>query len=298
MAPNRGYIDKVFEFAELCETLASVEGVVNAINPVVADLAFSLFIMTGLPLPDRPLEPLVLLHSWPHGWFERYCSQNYFEVDPVGQNVLATSAPFLWGDAPYRKDRGLAGQMMGEAAEFGLTDGFCVPIYSATGWRSAFSFAHEHKVNAGPKELAAAHLLALTTHGRLRVILSEEPPGKAKADAARAGGSNLGSSRQERLGNIRFAWHLRSHRDHALGPHPAQAQCRQHHARRGVGPADRRTATLMTLLGSWDSGIPSVVQQSRSAHAVRSGLPCIPCGPISGPSDIVRHLPRHVERTS
>ena len=180
MAPNRGYIDKVSEFAELCETLTSVEGVVNAINPVVADLAFSLFIMTGLPLPDRPLEPLVLLHSWPHGWFERYCSQNYFEVDPVGQNVLATSSPFLWGDAPYRKDRGLAGQMMGEAAEFGLTDGYCVPIYSATGWRSAFSFAHEHKVNAGPKELAAAHLLALTTHGRLRVILGEEPQVKQK----------------------------------------------------------------------------------------------------------------------
>jgi LuxR family quorum sensing-dependent transcriptional regulator len=180
MALNRSYIQKVFEFAELCETLTSIEEVMNAINPVVADLAFSSFIVTSLPLLNRPLEPFVLLDSWPDGWFERYCTQNYFKVDPVGQNVLATSSPFLWADAPYRMDRGLARQMMGEAAEFGLTDGFCVPIYSATGWRSAFSFAHEHKVDAGPKELAAAHLLALTTHGRLRVILGEEPWVKQK----------------------------------------------------------------------------------------------------------------------
>ncbi len=180
MIPNRSYIENVFEFAELCETLTSIEDVVNAISPVVADLAFSSFIVTGLPLLNRPLEPLVLLDSWPEGWFERYCSQNYFEVDPVGQNVLATSSPFLWGDAPCRKDKTLAKQMMGEAAEFGLTDGFCVPIYSATGWRSAFSFAHEHRVDAGPKELAAAHLLALTAHGRLRVILGEELQVKQK----------------------------------------------------------------------------------------------------------------------
>src|SRR3712207_6708488 len=175
MASNRGSIDQVFEFVEVCETLTSVEAVMRAIRPIVADLGFSSFILTGLPLLNRPLEPLVLLASWPSGWIERYSSQNYFEVDPVGQNVLATSSPFLWGDAPYRKDRTLSGRMMGEAAEFGLRDGFCVPIYSATGWQSAFSFAHDRKVDAGPKELAAAHLLALTADGRLRVLHSEEP---------------------------------------------------------------------------------------------------------------------------
>jgi LuxR family quorum sensing-dependent transcriptional regulator len=70
--------------------------------------------------------------------------------------------------------------MLGEAAEFGLRDGFCVPIYSATGWQSAFSFAHDRKVDAGPKELAAAHLLALTAYGRLRVLHGEEPHSRKK----------------------------------------------------------------------------------------------------------------------
>jgi LuxR family quorum sensing-dependent transcriptional regulator len=166
----------VFDFVETCETLTSVEAVMRAIRPIVADLGFSSFILTGLPLLNRPLEPLVLLDSWPSGWMERYSSRNYFEVDPVGQNVLATSSPFLWGDAPYRREKTLSRQMMGEAAEFGLRDGFCVPIHGATGWQSAFSFAHDRQVDASPGALAIAHLLALTTYGRLRILHGEELP--------------------------------------------------------------------------------------------------------------------------
>ncbi len=168
----------MFDFVETCETLTSVEAVMRAIRPIVGDLGFSSFILTGLPLLNRPLEPLVLLDSWPSGWMERYSSRNYFEVDPVGQNVLATSSPFLWGDAPYRRDKTLSRQMMGEAAEFGLRDGFCVPIHGATGWQSAFSFAHDCPIDASPGELAIAHLLALTTYGRLRILHGEELPAR------------------------------------------------------------------------------------------------------------------------
>ncbi|GEO12927.1 helix-turn-helix transcriptional regulator [Microvirga aerophila] len=180
MAPNCGSIDQVFEFVEVCETLTSFEECMHAIRPIVADLGFSSFILTGLPLLNRPLEPLVLLDSWPGGWMERYSSQNYFEVDPVGQNVLATSSPFLWGDAPNQRDESLSRPMLGEAAEFGLRDGFCVPIHGATGWQSAFSFAHDRKIDASPRELAAAHLLALTVYGRLRILHSEEPHARTR----------------------------------------------------------------------------------------------------------------------
>jgi LuxR family quorum sensing-dependent transcriptional regulator len=168
----------VFEFVEICETLTSVEAVLNAIGSIVTDLGFSSIIVTGLPLLSRPMEPLVLLDSWPSGWMERYSSQNYFEVDPVGQNVLVTSSPFLWGEAPYRRVETLSRQMMGEAAEFGLKDGFCVPIYGPTGRPSVVSFAHDRQIDASPRELAAAHLLALTAYGRLRIIHGEELPAK------------------------------------------------------------------------------------------------------------------------
>jgi LuxR family quorum sensing-dependent transcriptional regulator len=169
-----------FESVEVCEILTSVEECMNAIRLIVADLGFSSFILTGLPLLNRPLEPLVLLAPWPGGWMERYSPQNYFEVNPVGQNVLSTSFPFLWSDALDQRDKSLSGQMLGEGAEFGLRDGFCVPIHGATGWQSAFSFAHDGQIDASPGELVAAHLLALTAYTRLRILHGEEPHARKK----------------------------------------------------------------------------------------------------------------------
>ncbi len=58
MASNRGYIETVFGFVETCETLSDVEAVMKAISLIVADLGFSSFIVTGLPLLRRPLKPL------------------------------------------------------------------------------------------------------------------------------------------------------------------------------------------------------------------------------------------------
>ncbi|WP_230531130.1 helix-turn-helix transcriptional regulator [Microvirga roseola] len=174
MASNRGHFETVFEFVEACESLTRIDAVLAAVQSMAEPLGFSSFIITGLPLPNRPLEPLVLLNSWPAGWSKRYLSQNYFQIDPVGQHAFATSAPLRWGDAPYRKEARLAQQVMGEAVEFGLRDGVLVPIFTATGWQSAISYASGHKLDLGPKDMAAAHLLAITAHSRLRSLLSEE----------------------------------------------------------------------------------------------------------------------------
>ncbi|NIX76984.1 helix-turn-helix transcriptional regulator [Microvirga terricola] len=174
MAGGNSQADIVFEFVEACESFKSVDEVLSALRTRADDLGFAHFIVTGLPLPNRPLEPLVLLNSWPAGWFDRYISRDYFRVDPIGQQALATSTPFKWGHAAERGERVSARTMMGEAVEFGLTDGFCVPIYTATGWQSAISFASPHRLDMGPRDLAAAHLLAITAHGRLRVLLGEE----------------------------------------------------------------------------------------------------------------------------
>lgn len=174
MATNNGSFEKVFEFVETCGSLTSVDAVLVAVKSIAEQFGFSSFIITGLPLPNRPLDPLVLGNAWPVGWSERYLSQDYFHIDPVGQHAFTTSAPFRWGSVPYRKDVKRAQQMMGEAVEFGLKDGVLVPIFTATGWQSAISYASEHRLDVGPKEMAAAHLLAITAHGRLRTLLGDE----------------------------------------------------------------------------------------------------------------------------
>ncbi|MET0430136.1 MAG: LuxR family transcriptional regulator [Microvirga sp.] len=139
-------------------------------------LGISSFIVTGLPLPRRPLEPLVLLNAWPQGWYDRYIANDYFRIDPVGQHNFVTSSPFRWSEAQQGR-QGRRGDrirvVMSEGAEFGLKDGYCVPIHSATGWQAAISFASDQSLDLSRRDLAAAHMLAITAHGRLRLLMGE-----------------------------------------------------------------------------------------------------------------------------
>jgi LuxR family quorum sensing-dependent transcriptional regulator len=145
-----------------------------ALKTAAADLGFSSFIVTGLPLPHRPLEPLVMLNAWPEEWFRRYIERDYFRRDPVSQQALVTSSPFIWAEVPpVFGSAEEAAELMGEARELGLTDGFCVPICSITGWQAGLSFGADRRVDLSRRELAALHLIAITAHGRLRALHGE-----------------------------------------------------------------------------------------------------------------------------
>jgi LuxR family quorum sensing-dependent transcriptional regulator len=171
MARNLGCAEIAFDFVERAEDLHDAEAVLTALKRAVETLGLTSFIVTGLPLPKRSLEPLVMLHAWPAGWYERYIERDYFRRDPVAQHLLTTSNPFRWGDVPsVRSGRADTETFMGEAREFGLADGYCVPIYSITGWQAAISFGSDRALRLGPRELAALHLLAITAYGRVRAL--------------------------------------------------------------------------------------------------------------------------------
>ena len=163
--------ESIFRFVESCDTLTTVDAVMVALRTETERLGISSFIITGLPLPKRPLEPLVLLNAWPQGWFDRYIANDYFRIDPVGQHNFVTSSPFRWSEAQEGRRVDRLRLVMSEAMDFGLRDGFCVPIHSATGWLAAISFASDRSLDLSRRDMAAAHLLALTAHGRLRILM-------------------------------------------------------------------------------------------------------------------------------
>ena len=160
-----------FDFVEGLDSLSEVDEILAALKDAAEQLGFASFIVTGLPLPKRPLKPLVLLKSWPDEWFRRYIAQDYFRQDPVGQFALISSRPFRWHEVPGLNAAVLRQPVMGEAREFGLRDGYCVPINGNSGWQAAISFASDRPLDLSRRQLAAAHLIAVTAHGRIRMLL-------------------------------------------------------------------------------------------------------------------------------
>ena len=102
MPRNPRYAEIAFDFVESVQGLADADAVLAELKAAGDQLGFSFFIMTGLPLPNRPLEPLVIRSAWPTGWFDRYIERDYFRFDPVGHYSRPDVFTLVVNDSPKR----------------------------------------------------------------------------------------------------------------------------------------------------------------------------------------------------
>lgn len=124
-------------------------------------------IIAGIPAPSKKLEPYILGHNWPTGWYERYNNLDYLHVDPVIRKLRSTTDPVTWTEAPYiPSDDKPAHAVMMEAREFRLNNGLSVPIYTHSGDQAAVSIGGAH-FELGEEDKWALHLIAIYAHARL-----------------------------------------------------------------------------------------------------------------------------------
>ena len=125
----------------------------------------------------HPSAPLHLETDYDREWVSRYSERNYVTVDPVPLEAQRSRVPFQWRGAlalPVH-DRPQARQVFDEAACFGMTDGFTVPIHSRAGL-SLMSMAVDDAALFKPHAAGlrhAIHLLALQYHLACERALSE-----------------------------------------------------------------------------------------------------------------------------
>jgi LuxR family transcriptional regulator, quorum-sensing system regulator BjaR1 len=172
MSGRSSYAEVAFTFVEGCEAAIDVTAVLDGLRKSAGELGLTHFIISELPAPAAELAPFVLMNAWPSGWYERYRDRNYFDCDPVGQQALLSESPFRWRDVlpKLRKAPG-ADIVMGEAGEFGLVDGYCVPIFTPSHCRAVVALASSHNLELSSQERAAVHLMAVAAHARLRALL-------------------------------------------------------------------------------------------------------------------------------
>lgn len=165
-----------FDFIERLKAHQSVDAVLADLRQEAAKVGLDYFIMTGLPMPQQPLQPLVMASAWPEGWFERYNEHGYFHHDGVGQWALRTTEPFRWTEVPVPLAKPkMARQVMNEATEFGMSDGFLVPMFSARHWQAAVAFGASQPCDMSERSQSAIHLMAIYAANRARRLLGDVP---------------------------------------------------------------------------------------------------------------------------
>jgi LuxR family quorum sensing-dependent transcriptional regulator len=166
---------EAFEFIDRLDRLTTVSAVMDATERVLARYGFEHFSFSGTPRNSGHLPAIVLAHRIPAELFKLYVERHYADVDPAMRLLRRTTEPFKWLDVPYDPEQEpRAAEVMSLVADFGLSQGFFVPVPTRSG-------SHGNVWMAGPKpELTARikpalHLMALYAFDRVHRLVGPLP---------------------------------------------------------------------------------------------------------------------------
>jgi LuxR family transcriptional regulator, quorum-sensing system regulator BjaR1 len=167
----RSHIQKrAFEIIDKIDSASGLDQIIGILSSAGNSFGYENFSIAGLPMPGETIDPYIMACGWPDEWSTRYREQNYVHEDPIIRQVRQASKPFMWADAPLNSSDVGAKKVLDEATEFGLVEGFAVPIYTTHGFQAIVTFgANELKLDKS--EQAALHLVAIYAHQAIRTLL-------------------------------------------------------------------------------------------------------------------------------
>jgi len=116
------------------------------------------------------IESRAVVQHFPDGWTRRYIEQNYLARDPIVHRLQHDRSPFSWSESYASCSEPANARVVGgEAADFGLVDGFVIPIQTLDHPLAAVSFGgmrddlsdNDQSALAFVSNFAVGHWLAL-----------------------------------------------------------------------------------------------------------------------------------------
>ncbi|MCE1235423.1 MAG: LuxR family transcriptional regulator [Hyphomicrobiales bacterium] len=167
-------LQSALDFIEGIAVAANVDAMLDSLRRVVGGFGFDSFLLTGVPDPGRRIDGYILLSGWNESWLERYVSQDYVQIDPIARRLQSATDPFVWSEATAGCElTPVARRVMEEAADIGMRDGLCVPLYDLDGRRSVLSMAAQ-SIDLSPADRGVLHLVGMYAQNRIREMVEGE----------------------------------------------------------------------------------------------------------------------------
>lgn len=161
---------RAFDFVAKVEAATTVDEVYDLLAGELRNFGFTDFLITDMPPPSLRLETHLILNGWSQPWFERYVDQGFYRHDPMAKHTRETTLPFFWHEVGIgREHTPEARRVMNEASEFGLKDGFSVPIFGPEGDQSCVTMGGE-KLAIPPRGREIIYVISLCAHQRARAL--------------------------------------------------------------------------------------------------------------------------------
>src|ERR1700682_2062975 len=161
---------EVFDFIDRLERLTTFDAVMDATERMLGRYGFAHFSFSGIPQSSNCLPGVVRAHRIPEELFKVYVERRYADIDPSMRHLRRTTEPFKWLDVPYDSEREpQAAELAGLVTDFGLAQGFFVPIPSPAGTFGNVWMTGPQRVTARIKP--ALHLMALYAFDRVHRLV-------------------------------------------------------------------------------------------------------------------------------
>ncbi|MDH4989129.1 LuxR family transcriptional regulator [Aminobacter anthyllidis] len=161
-------------FASLTGALARIDAAINPAEVleellnILRPFGFRHLLITGLPPPQvGPWQREILYDGWPVEWLEHYLASEHFSQDPCASRSRLVGQPFIWRDLTSNEMTTGQLRVMGEAAEFGLRDGFCVPVHEPRRAPSVVTAAGE-RIELLPEDVPILETVCVHAYRALR----------------------------------------------------------------------------------------------------------------------------------
>jgi LuxR family transcriptional regulator, quorum-sensing system regulator BjaR1 len=155
------YARVAFDLIDEFDRLRTADEVMARLSKVLSKFGYTAFLITGVPEPPQRVEPYFLLNGWPESWAKLYGERNYYLDDPVAAWCRRSINPFEWSEAPYDAERcPRAAEVMNVATDFGMKQGFLVPVGAAMDFMPALQWPGavltSSRVPSGPSTSSAS----------------------------------------------------------------------------------------------------------------------------------------------
>jgi LuxR family quorum sensing-dependent transcriptional regulator len=164
------YAERMFNAVSTFESLSTQKDVTDKLATILSSFGYSAFLITNVPEPPLRLEPYILLNGWPKGWSEHYSKSDYYKFDPVAAWCRKSIDPFEWSEVPYpRGMNSRAEEVMNVARDFGMIEGFLVPIVRSSGFHACVTMAGR-SVDLDPSAKRVVHVISMFAHARISAL--------------------------------------------------------------------------------------------------------------------------------
>ena len=185
---GRRSLDRTLDFIRSLDAADSQDDICRKVLELAGAYGAEHVLAGVVPMPGalpKTQRSNVLLDAWPEEWALRYFSRGYLFSDPAIA-LLPEGKPFQWSEIGGLLRLEAKGRLiMNEAADFGLKNGFTIPLFPIENEIIGFSVAGPH-LEIPPQDQSMLLLMSSYAVGRSIALKDEREQGSVALTAKEA----------------------------------------------------------------------------------------------------------------